>query len=184
MMDVDGATLSSGEQRWSLCVRGCLVASVYAITLPMSGYIYRAGTKQQLVRCMYSSSLFFILIHPIGLLQIHATRPSQSNAALATNGRYFGGSGRGSMHRHFTNASWHGRQRSFTSTQYGSPSLLLRWCEWTPLAGLMTFLAEAVDLPRRKSGIRVRIYSALSNPSVVCSESSSVLSQPHRGVSA
>jgi hypothetical protein len=44
----------------------------------------------------------------------------------------------------------------------------------------MTFLAEAVDLPCRKSGIRVRIYSAPSNPSVVCSESSSVLSQPHR----
>jgi hypothetical protein len=28
MMDVDGATLSSGEQRWSLCVRGCVSSPI------------------------------------------------------------------------------------------------------------------------------------------------------------
>jgi hypothetical protein len=55
-----------------------------------------------------------------------------------------------------TNASWHGRQRSFTTHRSLS---LYSWCEWTPLAGLMTFLAEAVDLPAGKW--RERIYSAL-----------------------
>jgi hypothetical protein len=44
----------------------------------------------------------------------------------------------------------------------------------------MTFLAEAVDLPRRKSGIRVRIYSAPPIHQLFVRNHLSVLSQPHR----
>jgi hypothetical protein len=81
-----------------------------------------------------------------------------------------------------TNAFGMGANGRSRRPNYGSLSLsTLRWCEWTPLAGLMTFLAEAVDLPCRKSGIRVDLFGA-SNPSVVCSESSSVLSHTAWGI--
>jgi hypothetical protein len=158
MMDVDGATLS-GEQRWSLCAWMCLVARIR--NHPSDEWVYLQGRneKQQLCGVCTAVSLFFILIHSIGSLLMDVRGPVKATSALATNGAVFCGSGRGSMHRH-TNAFWHGRQRLFTSTQSREPVFLLRWCEWTPLA-LMTFLAEAVDLPCRKSGIRVRIYSAL-----------------------
>jgi len=43
---------------------------------------------------------------------------------------------------------------------------VFRWLEWTPLAGLMTFLEEAVDLPRdrqeRKQHYRVAILQSVS----------------------
>jgi hypothetical protein len=147
MMDVDGATLS-GEQRWSLCAWMCLVARIR--NHPSDEWVYLQGRNEKQQRCGVCTavSLFFILIHSIGLLQMDATRPSQSNLRFSNKWAVFCGSGRGSMHRH-TNAFWHGRQRSFTSTQLREPVFLLRWCEWTPLA-LMTFLAEAVDLPAGK----------------------------------
>lgn len=37
---------------------------------------------------------------------------------------------------------------------------LFRWCEWIPLAFLMTFLTEAIDLPDHKDGIRTAYFHA------------------------
>jgi hypothetical protein len=88
--------------------------------------------------------------------------PVKATSALATNGAVFWWQrSRFNASPFHQRVSWHGANGR-SSTQLQEPVFLLRWCEWTPLAGLMTFLAEAVDLPRRKSGIRVRIYSALS----------------------
>jgi hypothetical protein len=144
-----GATLSSGEQRWSLCVRGCVSSPPYAITLPTSGYIYRTrNERQQLVRCMYSSALF--TFHPLSCCRFMQRGRVKEPPLYKKNGRYFGGSGRGSMHRHYQRALGMGANGRSRRPNYGSRVFLLRWCEWTPLAGLMTFLAEAVDLPRRK----------------------------------
>lgn len=42
-----------------------------------------------------------------------------------------------------------------------APVYLFRWCEWAPLGGLMTWLAEAVDLPRNPKEQRGHIFSAL-----------------------
>jgi len=39
----------------------------------------------------------------------------------------------------------------------GSRVFLTRWCEFIPLAGLMTFLCEAVDLPITEHGLRTTI---------------------------
>jgi hypothetical protein len=45
---------------------------------------------------------------------------------------------------------------------------MLRWCEWIPLSGLMTFLSEGVAMPKR-SGLRSAILIALSQSiSCVC----------------
>jgi hypothetical protein len=98
----------------------------------------------------------FILIHPLGLLQIHATRPSQSN--LRFSNKWSGILWQRSRFNAspITNAFGMGANVHVDPIT-GARVFLLRWCEWTPLAGLMTFLAEAVDLPCRKSGIR---YSA------------------------
>ena len=38
---------------------------------------------------------------------------------------------------------------------------LTRWCEWIPLAGLMTYLSEAVDVPKRKGGFNTAIFTSL-----------------------
>jgi hypothetical protein len=39
---------------------------------------------------------------------------------------------------------------------------LVRWCEWTPLAGLMTFLSEGMDIPKdNKKQLRIRIAASL-----------------------
>jgi hypothetical protein len=146
---------------------------VYAITF-RRGIFTRQGTRQQPVRVCTRRGALYILIHPLGLLQIHATRPSQQPPLWQKMERYFVAAVAVQCIA-ITNASWHGRQRSFTTHRSLS---LYSWCEWTPLAGLMTFLAEAVDLPAGKW--RVESIRRSSNPSVVCSESSSVLSQPHR----
>ena len=37
---------------------------------------------------------------------------------------------------------------------------LTRWCEWVPLAGLMTYLSEAVDIPNTKRGYAAAIFTA------------------------
>jgi hypothetical protein len=45
---------------------------------------------------------------------------------------------------------------------------MLRWCEWIPLSGLMTFLSEGVGMPKR-SGLRSAIViSLLQSLSCVC----------------
>jgi hypothetical protein len=160
MMDVDGATLSSGEQRWSLCVRGCV--SFRIRNHPSDEWVYLQGRNEAAAGAVYvlAVSLFFILIHSIGSLLMDTT--SQSTSALATNGAVFWW-----QRSRFNASPFHQRALAWAPTVVhvdpitGARVFLLRWCEWTPLAGLMTFLAEAVDLPRRKSGIRVRIYSAL-----------------------
>jgi len=41
-----------------------------------------------------------------------------------------------------------------------SRAFILRWCEFIPLAGLMTFLCEAIDLP--KHGLRSAVLSSVS----------------------
>jgi hypothetical protein len=102
-MDVDGCDLIFRRATMVTVCVDVSRASVYAITLPTSGYIYKARNGGSGAVYVLPCRSFFILIHPLGLLQIHATRPSQSNLRF-TNERYFGGSGRGSMHRHFTNA--------------------------------------------------------------------------------
>lgn len=49
------------------------------------------------------------------------------------------------------------------------PVYLLRWCEWTPLAGLMTFLTESVALRKQASGLKWPIWVSLSQSlSVLC----------------
>eukprot|EP00977_Amphora_coffeiformis_P005036 scaffold1064_cov85-Amphora_coffeaeformis.AAC.25 len=42
-----------------------------------------------------------------------------------------------------------------------APVYLFRWCEWAPLGGLMTWLAEAVDLPRDPKKRKHHLASAL-----------------------
>jgi len=44
---------------------------------------------------------------------------------------------------------------------------LVRWCEWTPCSGLMTFLCDAVDVPRSKQALRKAILYSLCQ-SVSC----------------
>lgn len=39
---------------------------------------------------------------------------------------------------------------------------LVRWCEWVPLAGLMTFFSEAVGAPKSAKGVRWAILASLS----------------------
>lgn len=43
----------------------------------------------------------------------------------------------------------------------GSRVFLLRWCEWIPLGGLMTFLSEGVGMPKR-SGLQRAVAVSLS----------------------
>jgi hypothetical protein len=142
-----------------------LVSSVYAIT-PSDEWVYLTGKEREAAAgavYVLFVALFFVLIHPLGLLQIDATRPSHRSLRFSNK--------------------WSGILVAAVTVQCiaittnallawaptvvrvdpvtGARVFLLRWCEWVPLAGLLTFLAEAVDLPRRKSGIRVRIYSAL-----------------------
>mmetsp|Transcript_126436 Transcript_126436/g.354044 ORF Transcript_126436/g.354044 Transcript_126436/m.354044 type:complete len:962 (+) Transcript_126436:88-2973(+) len=38
---------------------------------------------------------------------------------------------------------------------------LVRWCEWIPTAGLMTFLCDAVDVPRSKEAMRKAVIYSL-----------------------
>lgn len=38
---------------------------------------------------------------------------------------------------------------------------LVRWCEWIPCAGLMTFLCDAVDVPRSKQAMRKAVLYSL-----------------------
>ena len=38
---------------------------------------------------------------------------------------------------------------------------LIRWCEWIPLAGLMTFFAEAVEIPNTKNGRKIAVLASL-----------------------
>jgi hypothetical protein len=148
-----------------VCVWLSLVASVYAIT-PFNEWEYLQGKEREAAATAFYVlvlSLFYFLIQPLGLLQINATRSSRSNrrarnkwsgilvAAVAVQCTAIA-----------TNAllAWAPTVVRVDPIT-GARVFLLRWCEWTPLAGLMTFLSEAVDLPRRKSGIRTRIYSAL-----------------------
>jgi signal transduction histidine kinase len=166
MMDVDGCdSIFRQATACTVCVWMLLVATVYAIT-PSDEWEYLQGKeKEAAIVAFYVLvvSLFFVLIQPLGLLQIDATRPCQSNLRVSKK--------------------WSGILVAAVAVQCiaistnallawaptvvrvdpitGARVFLLRWCEWAPLAGLLTFLAEAVDLPRRKSGIRVRIYSAL-----------------------
>jgi signal transduction histidine kinase len=166
MMDVDGCDrIFRQATALSAFVWMLLVASVYAIT-PSDEWVYLQGKeKEAAVVAFYvlAVSLIFILIPSIGLLQIDATRPCQSNLGLSKK--------------------WSGILVAAVAVQCiaiatnallawaptvvhidpitGARVFLLRWCEWAPLAGLLTFLAEAVDLPRRKSGIRARIFLAL-----------------------
>ncbi len=44
---------------------------------------------------------------------------------------------------------------------------LVRWCEWIPCAGLMTFLCDAVDVPRSKEAMRKAVIYSLCQ-SVSC----------------
>lgn len=44
---------------------------------------------------------------------------------------------------------------------------LVRWCEWIPCAGLMTFLCDAVDVPRSKQAMRKAVLYSLCQ-SVSC----------------
>ena len=44
---------------------------------------------------------------------------------------------------------------------------LIRWCEWIPLAGLMTFFAEAVEIPNTKNGVKIAVLASLCQ-SVSC----------------
>jgi len=44
---------------------------------------------------------------------------------------------------------------------------LVRWCEWIPCAGLMTFLCDAIDVPRSKEAMRMAILYSLCQ-SVSC----------------
>jgi len=37
---------------------------------------------------------------------------------------------------------------------------LTRWCEWVPLAGLMTYLSEAVDIPNTRNGYTPACFTA------------------------
>jgi len=37
---------------------------------------------------------------------------------------------------------------------------LTRWCEWVPLAGLMTYMSEAVDIPNTRDGYTAAIFTA------------------------
>ena len=48
-----------------------------------------------------------------------------------------------------------------------APVYLVRWCEWIPLAGLMTFLSEAIDIPKHQHGWRWPVWTAVSQ-SVSC----------------
>lgn len=44
-----------------------------------------------------------------------------------------------------------------------------RWCEFVPLSGLMTFLCEAVDMPKTKNGARSAvIFSVFQSLSTLC----------------
>jgi hypothetical protein len=45
---------------------------------------------------------------------------------------------------------------------------LVRWCEWIPAAGLMTFLCDAVDVPRSKEAMRkAALYSLCQSISCI-----------------
>lgn len=43
----------------------------------------------------------------------------------------------------------------------GTRVFLVRWCEWIPCAGLMTFLCDAMDVPRSKEGMRKAVLYSL-----------------------
>lgn len=46
---------------------------------------------------------------------------------------------------------------------------ITRWCEWAPLAGLMTYLSEAVDVPNSKKGYNAAIFvSVMQSLSCCC----------------
>jgi signal transduction histidine kinase len=167
LMDVAGCDrIYRQATALTVCVWLFLLASVYAIT-PSDEWEYLQGKEQEAAAVAFYVlvvSLMFVLIHPLGLLQIHATRPSRNS-------------------RHGHNNKWSGILVAAVAVQCtaiatnallawaptvvrvdpitGARVFLLRWCEWAPLAGLLTFLAEGVDLPRRKSGIRARIFSSL-----------------------
>ena len=49
----------------------------------------------------------------------------------------------------------------------GARVFVLRWCEWAPLAGLKTFLSEAVDLPKANKGLRTHVVSSILQ-SIAC----------------
>lgn len=38
---------------------------------------------------------------------------------------------------------------------------LVRWCEWIPLSGLMTFLADAIDVPKSRKALRRAVLFSL-----------------------
>ena len=39
---------------------------------------------------------------------------------------------------------------------------LIRWCEWIPLAGLMTFFSEGVDITKETGGVKRAVFTSLS----------------------
>jgi signal transduction histidine kinase len=150
----------------AVCTWLSLVVTVYAIT-PSNEWEYLEGQEREAAAVAFYVlvvSLFFVLIHPLGILQIHATKSTHGSSSAANN-KWSGilvAAVAVICTAICTNAllAWAPtvvRVDPFT----GARVFLLRWCEWTPLAGLMTFLAEAVDLPRCKRGIRVRIFFAL-----------------------
>jgi hypothetical protein len=119
---------------------------------------YLKGKEQQAAAAAFYV-LFFVLLHPLGMMQIHATNPSHSSRRCSNK--------------------WSGILVAAVAVQCtviatntllawapmvvrvdpitGARVFLLRWSEWTPLAGLIRFLAETIDLPRWNSGIRTRI---------------------------
>jgi hypothetical protein len=84
------------------------------------------------------------------------------------------------MHGHFhQRALGMGAGRS-RRPNYRTRVFYTSWCEWTPLAGLMTFLAEAVDLPRQKVVSGCGSIRRYSNHQLFVRNHLSILSQLHR----
>jgi hypothetical protein len=147
----------------SVCVWLSLLVAVYAIT-PSDEWGYLQGPEREAAAfaCyVLIVSLFFVWINPLGVMWVHGNVNGLGRSSNKGSGILVAAMA-AQCTAIATNAllAW-APTVVRVDTITGARVFLIRWCEWVPLAGLMTFLAEAVDLPREKSGNRAQIYSAL-----------------------